>query len=120
MDGIYQNKVAGLPELKATKYETIFKLYKNNDNFYYYNILKAIYLPKNLDDTKVYYQSVTTKMPWTLVSFNAYNTIDLWWLICLTNNIFNPLKFPAQGTLLKIIKPAFVSQVLDEIQTALI
>jgi hypothetical protein len=120
MDGKYQNKISGLPELKTTKYETIFKLYKNNDNFYFYNILKAINLPVNLDETKVYYQSVVAKMPWTLVSYNAYNTIDLWWLICLTNNIFNPLKFPDQGTLLKIIKPIYVTQILDEIQNALI
>lgn len=120
MSGIYQNKVAGLPELKLTKYENIFKLYKTSDNLYFYNILKGIYLPKDLDETKVYYQSIATKMPWTLVSYNAYNTIDLWWLICLANNIFNPIKFPEQGTLLKIIKPTYVTQLLDEIQTALI
>jgi len=119
MNGTYQNKIAGLPELKLTRYENIFKLYKK-DNFYFYNILKGIYLPSNLDETKVYYQLIATRMPWTLVSYNAYNTTDLWWLICLANNIFNPVKFPEQGTLLKIIKPTYVTQVLDEIQTALI
>lgn len=116
MIGKKQNSITELEQLKSTRYENIFKLYKNEDSIYYYNLLQSIYLPENIDDTLVYYQQVSTKMPWTAISFNAYKTIDLWWLICLTNKVYNPVKFPENGAVIKIIKPQYVSNILDEIR----
>jgi len=120
MEGDYQNSISSLPPLKTTRYENIFKLYKTEDNFYFYNLLQSIYLPENIDETTIYYQQATTKMPWTVISYNAYKTTDLWWLICLANNIFNPIKFPEEGSLIKIIKPQYVTQILNEISNNLI
>lgn len=117
--GKFQNKLADLPVLKNLRYENIFKIYKNEDNLYYYNLLQSIFLPENLNEDLIYYQSINSKTPWTLISFNAYKTIELWWLICLTNQIFNPVKFPDRGTVLKIIKPQYVPNVLNEIKQAL-
>lgn len=114
--GNYQNKIDNLKPLKATRYENIFKLYTNNDSQYYYNLLQSIYLPENINEEFVYYQLVNESLPWTIISFNAYKTIDLWWLICLTNNIYNPVKFPDKGSLIKIIKPSYVNTVLNEIK----
>jgi len=116
MIGKKQNSITELEQLKSTRYSNIFKLYKNESNIYFYNLLQSIYLPENIDDTLVYYQQISTRMPWTSISFNAYKTIDLWWLICLTNKVYNPVKFPENGTVIKIIKPQYVSNILDEIR----
>lgn len=119
-NGNYQNKIKSLPSLKNTRYENIFKLYKTKEiNQYYYNLLQSIYLPENINDDFVYYQLVNEKIPWTIISFNAYKTIDLWWLICLTNKVYNPVKYPDRGTLLKIIKPIYVNTILNEIKLSL-
>lgn len=118
--GNYQNKIKALPSLKNTRYENIFKLYQTeNINQYYYNLLQSIYLPENINEDFVYYQLVNDKIPWTIISFNAYKTIDLWWLICLTNKVYNPVKYPDRGTLLKIIKPLYVNTILNEIKLSL-
>lgn len=117
--GNYQNKLADLPVLKNLRYENIFRVYKNKDNNYYYNLLQSIFLPEKLNEDLIYYQSVNSKTPWTLISFNAYKTIELWWLICLTNQVFNPIKFPDRGTILKIIKPQYVPNILNEVKQAL-
>ena len=58
-------------------------------------------------------------MPWTTVSYNAYKTIHLWWLICMLNKIRNPVKFPERGMIIKIIKPDYVNLVLREIQNSI-
>jgi len=120
MMGNRQNTISDLPQLKTTRYENIFKLYKTGNSQYFYNLLQSVYLPDSIDDSLVYYQQVTQKMPWTVISFNAYKTIDLWWLICLTNKVFNPIKSPDTGTILKIIKPQYVPTVLNELKTALV
>ena len=119
MDGTFQNSLEDLPKLKSTRYENIFKLYSTSYNHYYYNLIQSVFLPDSINPDYIYYQQVTTKMPWTTISYNAYKTIELWWLICLTNKIYNPVEFPDKGTLLKIIKPQYVTNILNEIKTAL-
>lgn len=119
MDGTYQNDVGILPILKNTRYENILKLYKTGQGQYYYNLLQSIFLPDKINEDYVYYQLISKKMPWTAVSFNAYKTIDLWWLICLTNKVYNPIKFPEEGTLIKVIKPEVVPPLLGELLSGL-
>jgi len=119
MEGTFQSDIAGLPILKSYRYENIFKLYKTNSDQYYYNLIQSVFLPDKIDEDFVYYQLVTKEMPWTAVSFNAYKTIELWWLICLTNKIYNPIKLPKENQLLKIIKPQYVPNVVNEITEAI-
>jgi hypothetical protein len=119
MDGEFQSQIPNLPGLKSYRYENIFKLYKTNTDQYYYNLLQSVFMPDKISEETVYYQLITTKMPWTIISFNAYKTIDLWWLICLTNKIYNPVKLPEENALIKIIKPQFVSTVVNEINNSI-
>ena len=117
--GQYQNQIAALPPLNDLRYENIFRVYQTNQNQYYYNILNTIYLPEQIDSTKTYTITVKQNMPWTMISYNAYQTIELWWLICLVNKIYNPIKNPSTGTTLQIVQPQYVRQILDEIKAAL-
>jgi hypothetical protein len=119
MDGQYQNNISKLPDLNAYRYERIFKLYQTADNQYFYNILNSVFLPDRLDERVIFYLTVKKSEPWTMISFNAYQTIELWWLILLTNKIFNPFELPKTGTVLKLIKPEFIPTVLKEINAAL-
>lgn len=119
MEGQFQSSIPNLPSLKSYRYENIFKLYKTNSDQYYYNLLQSVYLPDDIDEDYIYYQLVTKKMPWTAISFNAYKTIELWWLICLTNKIYNPIILPKENTLLKVIRPQFVPTVINEITSAI-
>ena len=119
MDGQYQNSIPALPTLNTFRYERIFKLYTTTNNQYYYNLLQSIYLPDEIDDTKVFYLTVKQQLPWTMISYNAYGNIELWWLVMLTNKIYNPIKAPEVGTVIKLIKPEYIPSILKEISTAL-
>jgi len=119
MEGNFQNNINDLPRLNSTRYENIFKIYKEKDIYYYYNIIQSLYLPSNIDEEKVYYMVISNRMPWTTISYNAYKTIDLWWLICLANSIYNPVEFPRVGTSVRVIKSVYVNDILKDIKTYL-
>jgi len=119
MEGNFQNNIDDLPRLNSTRYENIFKIYKEKDIYYYYNIIQSLYLPSNIDEEKVYYMVISNRMPWTTISYNAYKTIDLWWLICLANSIYNPVEFPRAGTSVRVIKSVYVNDILKDIKTYL-
>jgi len=119
MDGSYQNNIKALPNLNMYRYEKIFKLYKTGNNQYFYNLMQSLFLPDKIDDTAISYITIKAGEPWTMVSFKAYKTIELWWLILLTNKLYNPFEVPKEGTVIKIIKPEYIPVVLKEINASL-
>lgn len=116
--GNYQNNIPELQPLNNFRYENIFKMYKE-DNKFYYNITKKITLLTNLDPSQFLYYPVKKRMPWTMVSFNIYQTIELWWLLCLVNNIQNPVDQPKSGTIIKALRPDLVTTVLNDLKAQL-
>lgn len=117
--GQYQNNIPVLPNLNIYRYEKILKLYQTSNNQYFYNLIQSIFLPDQLDKRALFYITVQQQQPWTTISYNAYKTIELWWLILLTNKIQNPFKLPATGTVLAVIKPQYIPDILKEINASL-
>ena len=66
--------------------------------------------------TFFYYYRVEGNSTWTRICFDHYGTIQLWWLICLVNKIMNPVTSPEPGTVIRILKPQYVSEVVDQIK----
>lgn len=110
-----QNNINDLPNLSKYRYENIFNLGTNN-NYYFYNIIKTIKFPENLAINLYYKKTITGKTPYTKISYDAYGTQNLWWLIILVNNITNPVNVITPGTVLKIIKPEFLDNIIDNIK----
>jgi hypothetical protein len=114
--GKQQNDIPDLFPLDSTRYENIFKLYKDPNSIYFYNILNNIIVPDNIDQQFYYIIKLNRKIPWTTISYEQYGTIDLWWFICLVNKINNPIKFVEPGSELKIIRKNYLATVLNIIQ----
>lgn len=111
-----QNNIPTLPTLSQLKLENLFNVYNNGSN-YFYNLIGTVNIPQDLDaETYVDYTVPANNMPWTLISYKVYSTIDLWWLICSINNIKDPTKFPTAGTVLKVLTPDYVSSILEAIK----
>lgn len=120
-DGVFQNTIADLPRLEPQFYENIFKLYTNENKEYFYNLLTSITIDSDVIAQEAYYnKTVIKRMPWTMISFDEYNTMYLWWLICIINKIDNPLDYADVGTTLKMLKPEYIPLVLNEINQKLI
>jgi hypothetical protein len=101
-------------------YENIFNAYSlENDNgnqYVFYNILNKVSLPDNIDDNVFKKFAIPGHMPLTTISYRVYKTMHLWWLIMLCNNIRNPIKLLAPGTVIRTIKPQYLAAVLDSIK----
>lgn len=119
MDGQYQNDVDILPTLELYRYENIFKMYqKGDDNFYYYNILKKIDIPDDINEDVFEFIKYPTSLPLTTLSYRIYGTTYLWWLLMIVNKIKNPMKIES-GVKIKYIKKPFLKIVLQSIKEQL-
>ena len=120
MLGKYQNNINELSNLDLTRYENIFKLYNTGEkNFFYYNITKKISIPGDIDERLFYHVILPKGTPLTTLSYNAYGTIDLWWVILVLNNITNPIKDLPDGKKVRLLKPQYIEQILDSIEKQL-
>jgi len=120
MEGKYQNNIIELRNLDLTRYENIFKLYNTGEkNFFYYNIIKKISIPDDIDERLFYHVILPKGLPLTTLSYNAYGTIDLWWSILIFNNISNPIKDLPDGKKIRLLKPEYIEQTLDSIERQL-
>lgn len=110
-----QNEITELASLENLRYENLFTVYQNVDGKYFYNLISKVNFPEEMDET--FYSIYTTKNqePWTMISYRNYRTPLLWWLICASNRIQNPVYFPEPGTRLKILKPEVVKGILQQI-----
>jgi len=111
----YQNEVIELPTIEDVRYENIFKVAKT-DKFFFYNIIKKISIPDELQSEIYYELRINSNKPWTTLAHEVYGTQELWWLICLINNVYNPINNPELGAVYKIIKPDYVNPILIEIK----
>jgi len=118
--GLYQNDTAKLQKLDLQHYERIFKVFNesiNNKSFYYYNILRKISLPDNIDPAFTAIYEVKTSLPLTIISYNIYKDIRLWWIILLFNRqaIADNIFIVPGAVKLKYIKPQFLEAVFMQI-----
>lgn len=113
--GQYQNNIPGLNELEAYRYENIFKVYQDSNNNYFYNIVKQVTAPTNIDPSFFDIVNIQEDVLFPTLSYQAYGTTYLWWLICTMNGISNPFDPALVGQKVKILKKQFVKPVLDSI-----
>lgn len=117
MDGQKQNNIFELPPLTTYRLENLFKVYKNDSDKYFYNLLNTINIPDDINPAFfTTYTVPSNNVPWTYISYINYGTPELWWLICSTNKINNPINFAAGGTQLKILVPEIVTNILASIK----
>lgn len=110
-----QNFFNDLPSLTQDRYENIFNVYSDENSYYYYNLLQTISFPDNLPDSlfTTYITVPNDTLPF--ISYKHFSTINLWWIICLANNITNPVDPLASGQVLKIPNTNVVREILKQI-----
>lgn len=114
-----QSDIKSLPNLSHYRYENFLNIYSDKDGFLFYNLLSNVNLVpsdnSNAEDSYIVKHTDT----WVSISWNYYNTMDLWWLVCAYNQIQDPTKMLAPGTKIKILKASYVSVVIDSLKEQL-
>ena len=115
-----QNEIKdkNIKKLDPQNIENLFNIYNNEDGSYYYNILKTVNFPEELDPN--IYSTYTTlpKDTWPLIAWKFYGDVRLWWIICAVNNIIDSVGQPKIGTTIKILGSNIVRDVLVQIKEA--
>jgi hypothetical protein len=109
----------GARNVTPQHYENIFNMHRE-DGYNIYNLLQHVVIPDDLDPRLYELQSPVGGMPYSVLSYRIYGTMNLWWLICTVNNIYDPTSLTKPGDVLKIIKPQHVGAMLSNIQDQLI
>jgi nucleoid-associated protein YgaU len=112
-----QNEIKELSRLEDERFENIFNLYLDQNDRYFYNLLQGISLPTNLPDGAYTNYVVEPGDTLPYISYKLFNTINLWWTICLANNIDNPTIKLEPGTELKIIDNNLLKLLILEINS---
>ncbi len=102
-------------DITPNNYENIFNIYTDENNFYYYNLLKKVDFPVDLDPNVFDYYMTQPDDYYSIIAFKFYNDIRLFWVICSANQIDDPTSAPKVGTILKIIKPVLLKSILTTI-----
>ena len=118
---MYHNDIPDLESISDRRYENIFPVNQTtNSGYHFYNIIKSIrFNPDDLDPSLYFKFNVNRRAPYTALSYSLYGSINMWWLICVINNIDNPITFIEPGTIIKVIKKQYVSTVIDNIKNQL-
>jgi hypothetical protein len=106
--------------ISTFSFENFFNVYQDNKtDLIYYNILKNInIIPSNVTEIEDEY-IVQTNDTWVYISYKYYNTMDLWWLVCVYNQIQNPTILPEVGEKLKLLKSNYVYSIISELNKQL-
>lgn len=124
--GLFYNQIPSAPPIESVSFENFLKLHiinEGNEDYLFFNLLKKINLidsssELNPDFFDTYV--IDSDMTWGILSYNIYNTLNLWWLLCLVNNIQDPTKNPENGSYIKAIKPKFVNMVIKAINSQIV
>jgi hypothetical protein len=114
------SQIPELPQIQTLRYENIFKVYKktkDGKDFYFYNINNKIILPTNVDEVYLQTLELDRTLPWTILSYNIYGTIYLWYILYILNKSNNnkPDFHARAGSTIAYIKPEFISSVVKSI-----
>jgi len=105
-----------ITKLKAQNLENLFEVYTNDNSTYFYNILRTVNFPSDINPNVYFEYDVQPKDTWPLIAWKHYKDIRLWWIICSLNNVINPVAQPEQGTKIKILNTELVREILTEIR----
>lgn len=111
-----QNQIEGLPKLDSENLENIFNVYKDKDGMYFYNLLQTVNLPFNLPPNLFTSYTIKHGDTWPYISFKAYKSPNLWWLILMANNIQDPTIKLIPGVTIALPIASVVTEVLAQIK----
>ena len=94
-------------------YENIFNKYLSKEGIPFYLLNKRIVFPED-KNTEIYDSIyIAADTPWTTLSYQLYDTIDYWWILCSINpaSIF----YAHEGETIYFVKPEYINFILANI-----
>lgn len=95
-------------------YDDIFNTYTTREGIPFTLKSRSIKFPEDrsleLYD-KIY---ISANIPWTILSYRLYNTIEYWWILSTLNS--QHVFYAPEGEEIYFIKPEYIDQILSAIE----
>lgn len=102
-------------DITSNNYENIFNVYTDKDGFYFFNLLKKVDFPSDLDPNVFDFYQIQPDDFYPIIAYKFYKDVKLFWIICAANQIDDPTSVPEIGSVIKIIKPEYLRNILTTI-----
>jgi hypothetical protein len=113
-------KQLDIPDIRHNSYDfaNLFNVYTGSNGNYFFNINRTLYVTGGNDMMPSVYSLYMVQYgdTWTNISYTYYGTIELWWIICKFNDVYNPVSLPVEGTKIKIPTIDVVQSIIDNIK----
>jgi len=96
----------------------MFPIMEEDDGTKFMNIFRSYTVfTDTLVDT-AYFQTYEMENEdwWETVAWKLYQTVALWWVVCMSNNVINPFEESEPGKNILVLNPVYVGQLIKEIR----
>lgn len=107
--------IADLPNVSKYNFERLLRVYTTEDNKFYHNLGASFNFDEQVIKEQTDVIEVVANTPWTTLSFNLYNTIQLWWVLQLLNSD-KPISHCTPGPI-RAFNPDFIDEFLNIVNT---
>lgn len=97
----------------------LFNVLEDEEDNRFMNIFRTYTLNEDITGDTVYYFTHKAENDewWDSIATKYYNNPNLWWVICLMNDVTNPFEELEAGQEVKIMKEGHLYQLLKEIRS---
>lgn len=95
-------------------YSKIFNSYITAEGQPFLSLSRRVVFPNDKTNEIYTTKHIQDDTPWTILSYQLYNTIDYWWVLCSLNE--DMVFYAKRGEEILIIKPSMIEEVVSKIQ----
>jgi hypothetical protein len=96
----------------------LFNILEDEDGVKFQNIWRSYSLNPGIDEETIFFQlyNMNDDDWWDNISYLAYETPSLWWILCVMNNVQSPFEEVEPGKETSILRDNYIYQVIKEIE----
>jgi len=96
----------------------LFNILQDEEGVKFQNIWRSYSLNPLIAEETLFFQAYNMNDDdwWDNISYAAYETPGLWWILCVMNNVQNPFEEVYPGKETNILRDNYIYQVIKEIE----
>ena len=105
-------------DLANTSQLKLFNILQDENNVKLQNVWRSYSLNELITDETIFYQTYEMNDDdwWENVSYQYYDSPNLWWVLCIMNNVENPFEEIEPGQETKVLRENYLYQLIKEME----
>jgi len=105
-------------DLANTSQLKLFNILLDENNVKLQNVWRSYSLNELVTDETIFYQTyeINDDDWWENISYLYYDSPNLWWVLCIMNNIENPFEQIEPGQETKVLRENYLYQLIKEME----